>query len=446
MPTACNTISVNRARTAGLVCLAAAILSQPDNVAAHDHHPGFVAPELEPKILAPRPPQKRFVVTDQKAFVADVCDLIEKAAQKNGIPPAFMAKLIWKESRFDPNAISPVGAEGIAQFMPYTATAWGLINSFEPVSAIDASAKLLGYLFRGYGNLGLAAAAYNAGERRVDLWRSGKSGLPAETRDYVYSITGFPAKKWKNRPTPKVRFVLDEVVEFQKSCREFTIVRAPLQRHFANTYYNRGLALNKKKDYSNAINRYTVAIRLKPDFPHAYNNRGLVYRKVGDYENAIANYDAAIKQKPNYAAAYNNRGYAKRKLKRYEEAISDYDKALKHKPDYVAAYFNRGYAMAKLGRHKKAIHDYTQAIKLNSKHAMALYNRALARIEIGNNGEAESDFSRAIAVSPKFAKAYYRRGALRKSLGKKKLALRDYEKSVALNPAFGKPRYKKPFE
>ncbi len=68
-----------------------------------------------------------------------MCSTIEAAANKQGLPPGFFAKLIWKESRFDPNAISPAGAEGIAQFMPYTAANWGLENSFEPVEAIEAS-------------------------------------------------------------------------------------------------------------------------------------------------------------------------------------------------------------------------------------------------------------------------------------------------------------------
>jgi len=416
---------------------------------AHDHHPALPL-ELEktaaiavPK--APAVPKKRFTVTDEDKFVENVCRLIEEAAVRQKLPPGFLAKLIWKESRFDPNAISPKGAEGIAQFMPFTAAAWGLKNAFEPAEAIDASSRLLGYLARGYGNLGLAAAAYNAGERRVDLWKSGKSGLPAETQDYVYSITGYRAKEWTKPNPPPARFVLDEVRSFQTACTQLRLIRAPLQRRFANTYYNRGLALTRKKDYVNAINRYSVAIRLKPNFPHAYNNRGIIYRKIGDYRTAIANYDAAIRQKSDYAVAYNNRGYAKRKLGLFEAALADYDKAIKHKSNYVAAYFNRGFANAKLGRTKEAIADYTTAIKLRPKHALALYNRARAKLEIGKTSAAESDFTRAIAIEPKFAKAYYRRAALRHSLGKRAIALKDYKRSVALNPAFGKSRYRKPF-
>lgn len=382
----------------------------------------------------------------QSDFVANVCRKIETSALAHGLPPGFLAKLIWKESRFDPNAISPAGAEGIAQFMPGTAAIWKLENSFEPMSAISASARLLGYLSKGYGNLGLAAAAYNAGETRVDNWRAGRSGLPAETRGYVYSITGYKASKWKRGKTPKVTFVLDETRPFQAACNEFTQYRAPLQRRFANTYFNRGLALAKKKDFEKALIRYTVAIRLKPNFPHAYNNRGLVYRRMGDYERAIANYSVAIKQKPNYAAAFNNRGYAYRKLGRYEEATRDYSKAIKLKAGYVAAHFNRGFAKRKLGRFKEAIVDFNRVVKQQPKHALALYNRALTHIEIGNTARARKDLDRAISANAKFAKAYYRRAALMLHLGKPKLARRDYQKSVALNARFGREQYKRLFE
>ena len=294
---------------------------------------------------------------EDAAFVAEVCSRLEEEARRLNIPEAFFARLIWKESRFDPDAISPKGAEGIAQFMPTTARLRGLALPFDPDSAIAASASYLSDLRNEFGNWGLAAAAYNAGSKRVHQWRSGAAGLPLETEDYVYSITGYRAKEWKQGTPPAVRFVLDEVLSFKEACNQFPIVNAPLQRHFANTYFNRGLALARKKEYVNAIAQYSVAIRLKPVFPHAYNNRGLVYRRIGDLEGAIANYDAAIKQAPKYAAAYNNRGYAKRKLGRLRQAIDDYDRAIKLKANYTAAFFNRGFAKAKLGRLKEAVVD-----------------------------------------------------------------------------------------
>ncbi|MEM9370297.1 MAG: lytic transglycosylase domain-containing protein, partial [Pseudomonadota bacterium] len=96
-----------------------------------------------------------------------ICDTIKSAADRNGLPRPFFARLIWKESRFDIKAVSPVGAQGIAQFMPATAKERGLANPFDPAQAIPASAHYLADLKEAFGNWGLAAAAYNGGPDRV---------------------------------------------------------------------------------------------------------------------------------------------------------------------------------------------------------------------------------------------------------------------------------------
>jgi hypothetical protein len=80
--------------------------------------------------------------------------------------------------------------------MPETAAHRRLDNPFDPAQAIPASAKLLRDHYRRFGNLGLAAAAYNAGPRRVDDWRAKKGPMPQETQDYVKAITGFPVESW----------------------------------------------------------------------------------------------------------------------------------------------------------------------------------------------------------------------------------------------------------
>jgi hypothetical protein len=130
-----------------------------------------------------------------------ICLLVESAAQAHGLPFEFFARLIWQESRFQPNAVGPMTrngqrAQGIAQFMPGTASERGLFDPFDPVSALPKSAEFLEELHRTFGNLGLAAAAYNAGPRRVRDWLDGHGGLPAETRNYVMRITGRSAEDW----------------------------------------------------------------------------------------------------------------------------------------------------------------------------------------------------------------------------------------------------------
>ncbi len=131
------------------------------------------------------------------ASATRLCSEIFTQATENGIPENFFARLIWKESLFDPKAVSPKGAEGIAQFMPGTAKLRGLADPFDSKQALAASALYLADLRQAFGNLGLAAAAYNAGEERIRRWMAGTGNLPLETQDYVLSITGRGHEEWK---------------------------------------------------------------------------------------------------------------------------------------------------------------------------------------------------------------------------------------------------------
>jgi hypothetical protein len=102
------------------------------------------------------------------------------------VSPALLAAQLMAESGFDPNAGSPAGAQGIAQFMPATAATYGLDNPFDPVAAIDAQAHLMSDLLRRFGSPELALAAYNAGPGAVEPCNC----VPdyPETRAYVSRI------------------------------------------------------------------------------------------------------------------------------------------------------------------------------------------------------------------------------------------------------------------
>jgi hypothetical protein len=125
-----------------------------------------------------------------------VCRLIDQASAARSLPADFLTRLIWRESSFRSHVVSPAGAQGIAQFMPGTAKERGLQDPFDPEKAIPASAHLLDELRTQFGNLGLAAAAYNAGPTRVRDWMAGTRGLPLETQTYVRLVTGREAEAW----------------------------------------------------------------------------------------------------------------------------------------------------------------------------------------------------------------------------------------------------------
>jgi len=160
----------------------------------------------------------------------EVCDTVKVAANSNGLPVPFFIHLLFQESRFDPGVVSGAGAQGIAQFMPETAAAVGLDNPFDAVQAIRASARLLHNLARQFGNLGLAAAAYNAGPRRIEAWLAKKGGLPEETRNYVRTITGRPAEKWMTLAAPSPAATLPP----NAPCREVLKLAALQVREFAH--------------------------------------------------------------------------------------------------------------------------------------------------------------------------------------------------------------------
>ncbi|MBS1864182.1 MAG: transglycosylase SLT domain-containing protein [Actinobacteria bacterium] len=111
--------------------------------------------------------------------------LIDSAAKWN-VSAALLAAQLMAESNFDPFAVSPAGAEGIAQFMPGTAASYGLADPFDPVEAIDAQAHLMSDLIHRFGSPELALAAYNAGPAPVEAC----SCVPAipETNAYVARI------------------------------------------------------------------------------------------------------------------------------------------------------------------------------------------------------------------------------------------------------------------
>lgn len=147
------------------------------------------APPETPEAKAPTP-----ITPNPKA--PNLCEALGAAATANELPVDFFTRLIWQESRFKPDAVSQKGAQGIAQFMPATARENGLENPFNPLQAITKSGRLLRELRREFGNLGLAAAAYNAGPARVHDWLGSHRPLPRETRAYVRIVTGRSAEEW----------------------------------------------------------------------------------------------------------------------------------------------------------------------------------------------------------------------------------------------------------
>ena len=157
-----------------------------------------------------------------------ICLIIESAAADNRLPVDFFARVIWQESRFQPDAVGPrtrsgERAQGIAQFMPRTALERGLLDPFDPIQALPKSAQFLSELRAEFGSLGLAAAAYNAGPQRLRDYLAGRGGMPEETRAYVLAITGLSFDVWAKAG------VVDKPPEPTPNCQQLVAIlkRAP---------------------------------------------------------------------------------------------------------------------------------------------------------------------------------------------------------------------------
>jgi hypothetical protein len=184
-----------------IVVAALSLLAQPafaEDAAIAGTGGGLARPSVEELAI---PLQKPAETTEDTDTREAICLMVESAARANDLPLEFFARVIWQESRFQSDAVGPLTrrgerAQGIAQFMPGTASERRLLDPFDPVQALPKSAEFLHELRSQFGNLGLAAAAYNAGPRRVQEWLAGTGPMPQETRNYVLAITGTTVDDW----------------------------------------------------------------------------------------------------------------------------------------------------------------------------------------------------------------------------------------------------------
>jgi soluble lytic murein transglycosylase-like protein len=144
-------------------------------------HENVIAPK--PVAAGPTEPEPSAHAGPPSTF-REAVDLI---AQKHSLPPQLVHSVISVESGYNPNAVSPKGAQGLMQLIPSTAHRFGVNNVFNPVENVEGGAKYLQYLLELYkGDFRLALAAYNAGEGAVNKYR----GVPPypETVNYINQV------------------------------------------------------------------------------------------------------------------------------------------------------------------------------------------------------------------------------------------------------------------
>lgn len=123
--------------------------------------------------------------------------VIEEEARRANLDPLIIEIIVKHESAFNPTATSGVGAQGLMQLMPETAADLGCKNAYDPVQNVAAGTRYFADLYRQFGDLSLALAAYNAGPGNVSSF----GGVPPfdETQNYVASIAGEYLSRRKKR-------------------------------------------------------------------------------------------------------------------------------------------------------------------------------------------------------------------------------------------------------
>lgn len=135
--------------------------------------------------------------------------LIVASALRHGVDPALMKAMMHTESGFNPNARSPVGAQGLMQLMPATARRFGVANAWNPAENIEGAAKYLKFLQNRFGNIQHVIASYNAGEGNVAKY----GGVPPfrETQDYVQRVLSRYNNLYRNDPNLRGGTVMQTV-------------------------------------------------------------------------------------------------------------------------------------------------------------------------------------------------------------------------------------------
>jgi hypothetical protein len=183
--------------------------------------------------------------------------------------------------------------------MPATADYRGLVDPFDPIEALKHSASYLHDLNAQFGNLGLAAAAYNAGPNRVSAFLTNHKPLPGETRDYVAIITGWTADEWASGSPPKT--VETTIPQGVPCTRLANIILAPKEQAQRIAAYVPRWGMQLTADWSEA-KAWALYRHIQKQYPGIIGDREpIVLRRRG--------IDFGIAMRYNIRIADDDRGY-----------------------------------------------------------------------------------------------------------------------------------------
>jgi tetratricopeptide (TPR) repeat protein/cellulose biosynthesis protein BcsQ len=192
-----------------------------------------------------------------------------------------------------------------------------------------------------------------------------------------------------------------------------------------------------KKNFDEAIKKYTEAIRLDPSYTIAYYSRGRAYLGKERFDEALADFNEAIRLDANYVKAYVGRGDVYWQKRDLDRALGDYNHAIQLDPKLSDAYTKRGKVLTEQNNLEKAVIDYNHAIELSPSDSTAYLWRGAARSKSGDYDHALTDFNSAIELNPKLTDAHLKRAEtfrLRDRSGDNEQAITEYTKAINQTP------------
>lgn len=199
-------------------------------------------------------------------------------------------------------------------------------------------------------------------------------------------------------------------------------------------FLGRGKAALMESDNTEAINRFTRIIEVKPKFAQAYFLRGIAKYNLGDYLGAREDFSQAIHINPFYSEAYHYRGLTKQQLNDFNDAMSDFEEALLMDPTEAMVYVHRGLTYLLNDKFQEARNDFNEAIRIDPNLPSAYMNRAIAFLELKDTAAALTDLNKSIKLHPYNNEAFRRRGLVFYLQGNYRFSIEDYNRALRLDP------------
>ena len=202
-------------------------------------------------------------------------------------------------------------------------------------------------------------------------------------------------------------------------------------------YFQLGISYYKTRKFDEAIENFSIAIKLNSDYEIAYLNRGFTYTEKKETEKAIVDYNRVIQLNPNNATAYTYLGISFLMQNNCSEAIKNFNRAIELAPNYIEPYLHRSIAYFQMNDETKSRADYKRVMELNFKLALEHNRLAALHMRKGEYEQAISHFSNIIELDindKNLAIAYSNRGFCYANIGKYDEAIADCNRSLELNP------------